>query len=493
LPKGFLFGLDLFSELQFPILLDFLHSLFADRGVIYDRNGVELVWNIRDESVGLTKRAYTKAHGFANILGYVSYPAKDQKGFFWRERTIGKDGVEKEFDTLLAGTNGKKLVESDVLGNIVSEGSFVAPIQGDNIRLSIDSRIQEVLYSGIQALAKQSGYVGGTGLVMDIKTGELYAMTSYPEFNSEIISDGTDTATINSYLQGSSKPLLNRAIDGVYTPGSIVKPFFALGALQEEVISPTKVLYTTGKLEIPNPYNPKLTTVFRDNANHGAVDMRKALAVSSNVYFYEIGGGFGTQKGLGINNLEKYARMFGLGEKTGINLSGEREGNIPSIEWKAKKFPGDPWRIGDTYNTAIGQYGFQVTPLQMVRGVSAVASRGLLQTPTILKTETNPTGINLGIKDDAYTVVHEGMRMGVLEGTTTALNNAVVHLAAKSGTAQIKNNTRVNSWAEGFFPSENPKFAFVVLMEDGPKISSGAVHAFKPVIDFFATNPELLK
>ena len=467
--------------------------LFADRGVIYDRNGVELVWNVRDESIDLTKRSYTKAHGFANILGYVSYPAKDQKGFFWQERTIGRDGAEKEFDTLLAGINGKKLVESDVLGNIVSEGSFVAPVQGDNIILSIDSRIQETLYSGIQALAQQSGYVGGTGIVMDIETGELYAMTSYPEFNSETISEGIDTATINGYLKSSSKPLLNRAIDGVYTPGSIVKPFFALGALQEEVITPNKVLYTTGKLEIPNPYNPKLKTIFRDNANHGAVDMRKALAVSSNVYFYEIGGGFGTQKGLGINNLEKYARMFGLGEKTGINLSGERQGNIPSIEWKAKVFPGDPWRIGDTYNTAIGQYGFQVTPLQMVRGMSAVASRGLLQVPTILKLDSNPVGVPLGIKDEAYTVVHEGMRMGVLEGTTTSLNNAIVHVAAKSGTAQIKNNTRVNSWAEGFFPVENPKFAFIVLMEDGPKVSSEAVHAFKPVIDFFATNSELLK
>ncbi len=467
--------------------------LFADRGVIYDRNGVELVWNIRDEAIGLTKRAYTKAHGFANILGYVSYPAKDQKGFFWQERTIGKDGAEKEFDVTLAGTNGRKLIESDVAGNVVSEGSIEFPVQGENLNLSIDSRVQEALYGGIKDLATQSGYVGGTGLVMDVKTGELYAITSYPEFNSEIISEGTDKAIINGYLTSSAKPLLNRAIDGVYTPGSIVKPFFALGAQAEGVISPNKVIYTTGKLEIPNPYNPKLKTIFRDNANHGAVDMRKALAVSSNVYFYEIGGGFGDQKGLGIANLEKYARMFGLGEKTGVNLSGEREGNIPSIEWKAKKFPGDSWRVGDTYNTAIGQYGFQVTPIQMVRGIAGIASRGILQTPTILKSNNTNSGIHLDVPDNFYTAVHEGMRMGVLEGTTVALKNETVHVAAKSGTAQIKNNTRVNSWAEGFFPVENPKYAFVVLMEDGPKVSSGAVHAFKSVLQVFVDNPELLQ
>lgn len=466
--------------------------IFAVRGVIYDRYGTELVWNTNEEKEEITKRAYTKAHGFANLLGYVSYPAKDDKGRFWQQNTIGKDGIEYEFNSVLSGVNGKKLVETDVSGNLISEGTIISPEAGSNLSLSIDSRIQETLYKGIKDLAERSGYVGGTGLVMDINTGELYAITTYPEYNSQIISDGSDDATISHYLQSSSKPLLNRAIDGVYTPGSIVKPFFALAALQEKVISPNKVIYTTGKLEIPNPYNPKLKTVFNDNGNHGPVDMRDAIAVSSNVYFYEIGGGFGSQPGLGIVNLEKYAKMFGLGQKSGINLSGEREGNIPSVAWKAKKFPGDPWRIGDTYNTSIGQYGFQVTPIQMVRAIGAIASRGVLQTPTILKTTNPKEGTKVPVEDENYTVVQEGMRKSVIEGTTTALNNPTILVAAKSGTAQIKNNTRVNSWVEGFFPFENPRFAFVVLMEDGPKVSSGAVHAFRPVLDLFITNPEIL-
>lgn len=467
--------------------------LFADRGVIYDRNKEELVWNVKDASSDLTKRAYIHEGGFSSLLGYVSYPAKDEKGIFWQDRTLGKDGIEKEFDTLLAGTNGKQLIESDVSGAVVSQGSIEPSIQGENIYLSIDKRLQHALYNGIASLAEQSGYVGGTGLIMDVHTGELYAMTSYPEYSSEIISEGTQTEIIRGYLKSTGKPLLNRALDGVYTPGSIVKPFFALAALQENIISPNKVLYTTGSLTIPNPYNPKLKSVFKDNANHGAVDMRKALAVSSNVYFYEIGGGFGSQPGLGIMNLEKYAKLFGLGQKTGVNLSGEREGNIPSIAWKTKRFPGDPWRIGDTYNTSIGQYGFQVTPIQMVKAIAAIANRGTLLQPTILKTATPTISSTLSINDDAYTVVQEGMRKGVLEGTTTALNISEIHVAAKSGTAQIKNNTRVNSWAVGFFPFENPRFAFTVLMEDGPKISSGAVHAFRPVLDLFVANPELLQ
>jgi penicillin-binding protein 2 len=467
--------------------------LFADRGVIYDRYGTELAWNIDDTVDAMTKRAYTRAEGFSAVLGYVSYPTKDANGRFWQQKTIGKDGVEKEFDTALSGTNGKKLVESDVSGAIVSEGAIEAPIAGENITLSLDSRVQEALYRGIHSLAQQSGYVGGTGLVMDIRTGELYGLTSYPEYNSQIISDGSDTARIKEYLQSASKPLLNRAIDGVYTPGSIVKPFFALGALQEKIITPHKVIYTTGKLEVPNPYNPSQKTIFRDNANHGPVDMVKAIAVSSNVYFYQIGGGFGEQKGLGIANLGKYARLFGLGQKTGVDIAGEREGNIPSIEWKAKAFPGDPWRIGDTYNTSIGQYGFQVTPIQMVRAVAGIASRGTLQTPTIRKLDTIPKGTLVDIRADAYDTVFEGMSSGVTEGTTIALKNDTIVVAAKSGTAQIKNNTRVNSWAIGFFPVENPRFAFTVLMEDGPKISSGAVHAFKPALDVFINHPELLQ
>ena len=165
--------------------------IFADRGVIYDRYGTELVWNVSDEEQNMTKRSYTKAHGFATVLGYVSYPARDDNGKFWQDRTIGKDGIEKEFDVLLSGESGRKLVESDVAGEIVSEGAIEFPVSGGNLTLSIDSRLQEALYSGIRSLAVQSGYVGGTGLIMDIHTGELYAMTSYPEYNGNIISEGS--------------------------------------------------------------------------------------------------------------------------------------------------------------------------------------------------------------------------------------------------------------------------------------------------------------
>jgi penicillin-binding protein 2 len=468
--------------------------VFADRGVVYDRTGTELAWNSTDPLAEGSVRDYIQLPGFATLLGYVSYPAKDEKGKYWQFETVGKDGVEKELNGTLAGNNGTKLIETDVSGHVLSESTIEEPKQGTNVSLAINADMQAALASGMHALAEQSGYTGGAGAIMDINTGELFALTSFPEYKQSVLALGQDREKIREYIQSKERPFLNRVTEGLYTPGSIVKPFMALAALQEGIIDPNKVLHTTGELRVPNPYNPGQFTIFRDNADHGDVDMKKAIEVSSNVYFYEIGGGFGTQPGLGISNIEKYTRMFGIGEKTGINIEGELTGVVPSVAWKAKRFPGDAWRIGDTYNTSIGQYGFQVTPIQMLRAVASVASRGNLVTPTILKkTDNAPVPITkLPFNDTQYSVIHAAMRGVVTDGTGRALNSDIVRVAAKTGTAQIRNNTRVNSWAIGFFPIEKPRFAFVVLMENGPKVSVGATHAFRPVLDLFIARPELL-
>jgi penicillin-binding protein 2 len=470
--------------------------IFAGRGLIYDRNGVELAWNSVGSGDEPPIRKYITEGGYASLLGYVSYPARDDKGIFWQTTTIGRDGSEKEFDETLSGTNGTLLIETDVAGVVLSGNTIEPPEQGKNVSLSIDSRIQSVLFEGVKTLAERSGYTGGAGAVMDITTGELLAITSYPEYDQAALSDGSDHALVQSFLTRSDRPFLFRMTEGLYTPGSIVKPFLALGALQEAVITPEKQILSTGELRLPNPYQPGTYTIFKDNDAHGWVDMRHAIAVSSNVYFYQIGGGFGSQEGLGIDRMNKYLSLFGLGNKTGINISGELEGTIPSIAWKAKRFPGDQWRIGDTYNTSIGQYGFQVTPIQMLRAVAAVASRGTLVTPTVLKLESGTPARasqkKLPIEDAYYSVVQDGMRMVVTEGTGMALNLSAIPVAAKSGTAQIKNNTRVNSWAIGFFPADRPRYAFTVLMEDGPKVSSGATHAFRPVLDYLIVNPGAL-
>jgi penicillin-binding protein 2 len=225
---------------------------------------------------------------------------------------------------------------------------------------------------------------------------------------------------------------------------------------------------STGSITVPNPYTPSQPSVFTDWKAHGAVDMRRAIAVSSNVYFYYIGGGYADQKGLGITKLDAQFDRFGFGKETGIRLPGELSGVVPSPEWKQTTFE-DEWRLGDTYNTAIGQYGFQVTPLQMLRAYSAIANGGTLLTPLIVQGEKQePIDLNI---DPAYMkVVHEGMRLGAEEGTARALNRPEVHFAGKTGTAELGTRKEyVNSWVVGFYPYEDPKYAFVLLMEKGPR------------------------
>ncbi len=476
--------------------------VFAERGLIYDRAGTLLSWNSWEKEdvnkLSSPKRSYYDAPGFGLLLGYVSEPAKDSSGYYWQDDFIGKDGVENFFNDKLTGINGVRITEINVGGEIQSENVISPPEAGQDISLSIDARIQKKMAESISNMAKNSSFQGGAGVLMDIKTGELLAITSFPEYNGNILSDGKDGKTISGYFQDKRKVFLNRAVSGLYSPGSIVKPFFGYGALVEEIISPLKVILSNGSISIPNPYFPEKKSVFKDHGVFGYVDMREAIAVSSDVYFYEIGGGFESQKGLGIANIDKYAKIFGIGEKTGINLNGEKDGNIPTPEWKAKTFKGDPWRVGDTYNTSIGQYGFQVTPVQMARATAGIANMGIIHTPHItLADEAYQSQITtIPIDQEKMKVIHEGMRMAVTEGTCMALNIPSVVVAAKSGTAQVGlGNTNTNSWIVGFFPYENPRYSFALVMERGPKAASGnATRVMSEVIDYMSVyTPEYLK
>jgi penicillin-binding protein 2 len=466
--------------------------LFANRGVIYDRNGKELAWNKESVDGGtFLMRGYIPSPGFAHLLGYVSYPAKDKSGNYWQSEFIGKDGVEKVFNDKLKGVNGTQILETNARGEVQSTNITDLAQDGENLKLSIDAGIQAELYRSIEVLANQGGFKGGAAVMMNVENGELLALTNYPEYNSEVLSLGEDREKINTYFTDKRKILLNRVVSGLYTPGSIVKPFLAIGALAEGVITPDKVIYTTGSISIPNPYNKDDKTVFKDWKNHGPVDMRTAIAVSSDVYFYEIGGGFQDQKGMGIANIEKYSRMFGISEKTGINLLGEQTGTIPNPEWKKKMFKGDIWRVGDTYHTSIGQYGYQVTPLQMVRATAALANGGTLLTPHLLAGESTANDSkNIDLPQEYFKVAQEGMREAVTSGTASSINTPLVKIAAKTGTAQVGlSKANVHTWVIGYFPYENPKYAFTLLMENGPaNNSTKAVYIMKNLLEWMTVN-----
>ena len=466
--------------------------LFADRGIIYDRNKVELASNKKVEGKDFSVRIYKK-DGFSHILGYLSYPAKDKSGNYWRPTYTGKDGLEKQYDTQLQGINGVKIVETDVKGKVTSENTVNAPVRGTDLNLTIDSRIQTQLFKYIKDLATTGNFNGGAGVIMNANTGEIISSVSYPEYDSNILSDGKDATTIGGYFTDKRKVFMDRTLSGLYTPGSIVKPFMAIAALAEKVIDPYTKILSTGSISIQNPYDKTKQTVFKDWRAQGWVAMRDALAVSSDVYFYEVGGGYENQKGLGIVNIEKYAHMFGIGDKTNVDMPDEAIGTIPSPEWKAKNFPSDPtWRLGDTYHTAIGQYGYQVTPMQMIRADGALANGGTLLTPHFILGDKNMEAkvVKIDLPADYFNTVHEGMRQSVTGGTSILLNVNYEKFASKTGTAQLgalKN--KINSWIMGFFPYDHPKYVFIMMMESGPKTSAvGAPFIAHEIFDWMSTN-----
>ncbi len=473
-------------------------TIFANRGAIFDRNGIPLAWNTIDPTKNdFSARAYATSTGLGLLLGYVKYPAQDSSGNYYRKDFDGVDGVEKYYNDILSGQNGEKISEIDVTGAVKSE-SVVEPAQdGENMTLSIDSRIQSQLYNNMQSLAQREGFTGGAAAIMNVQTGEIIAMASYPSYGSQVMTNGSNTALIQQYLKDPNLPFLNRMTDGLYTPGSIVKPYMALAAQKENVIDPNRFILTTGSISVPNPYDPTHPSIFKDWQNNGLLDMRKAIAMSSDAYFYIVGGGYAPVgvSGLGIQKIDEYMSLVGLGNWTGQGIFQGPIGTVPSPSWKALNFPDDPtWRIGDTYHTSIGQYGFQVTPLQMLRAIGAVANGGKLLDPTIVKVSSTTLSASyqtLPFTESEYQVVREGMRDGVTEGgTSQGLDVPYVAVAGKTGTAQVGvGNQFDNSWSTGFFPYGNPKYAWIVLMEHGPIANDlGGVFVMRGLFDWMSVH-----
>ncbi len=490
--------------------------LFALRGTISDRNGELLAWNSLYATNGtstststeeeikkkqtqddIPKRVYTQDLGFSNLLGYVSYPKRDQSGVFWQDEYLGKDGIEKQYQDALAGVKGERIIEVTALHEIEAQNVVVYPTHGANLKLTIDKDVQAKLYESMASLAKKASFTGGAGVIMDVHTGEILALTSYPQYDNNLITNAEtkeENNRVAEALLDKKRKFLNRAISGLFTPGSTVKPFFAYAALAENIITPEKIIYSSGQLVIKNKYGGP-DTVFKDWKAHGYIDMRDAIAESSDEYFYQIGGGYMDQKGLGIARLDNYARMFGFASTTGIDLPGEEYGVIPTPEWKKKVFNED-WLLGNTYHSSIGQYGFQVTPLELTRAVAVIANGGSLVTPHLLLGATTAS-TSLSLNQKNLKVIQEGMYRVVHgeNGSGRALDMKGLDIAAKSGTAELGvSKELVNSWISGYFPYENPKYAFVVIMEKGDRHNPyGAVFAARETLEWMRDNTDYTK
>lgn len=430
------------------------------------------------------RRFYPYGSAFAHLVGYADIEGS------------GKTGLELFYDDQLKGNSGINLIQRDANGKVLQEYEMRAAAGGRSITTTIDAEFQEYFYNrlaaGIRALNRKSG----AGIAIDTRNGEVLAAVSFPSFDSNLFAKrGTkeENRQKTDLLQSQDKPLFSRFSAGAYSPGSTIKPLVAVAALTENVVVPETSVFSKGYIEIPNPYFPDKPSRFLDWKPHGWVNLYSALARSSNVYFYSIGGGFENIKGLGINKLEEWWRKFGLGAKTGIDFPSENEGFLPNPEEKEKR-AGSAWRIGDTYNVSIGQGDLLVTPLQLLNYIAAIANGGKLYQPHLNKEKTpailnDLSGLQGFIKD-----VQRGMEDVVYQpyGTAISLRDLPFKVAAKTGTAQIEGNTKINAFFVGYAPAElagdRPQIAILVLVEDAVEGSANTIPIAKDVLRWYYEN-----
>lgn len=448
-----------------------------------------------------TKRSYFDGPIFSQILGYTGRINKEEYTSFKNYAIndyIGKSGLEKYYETYLRGQPGQsrpKVGSSEDVNEVLS-----VPKAGENLILNIDADLQINLYNALEQRLKDIGAEKGAAVAMNPNTGAVLAIVSYPSYDNNIFSSGISKEDFQKILEDPNQPFFNRAISAKYPTGSTIKPLEASAALQEKLISPKKEINDQGYIEIRSKYDPSVVYTFKGVKPHGWVDMKKAIAVSSNVYFYTIGGGYGDQKGLGPNRIKKYLSLFGWDQKTGIDLPGEFSGFIPDPEWK-KKVKNEQWWDGDTYNLSIGQSDLQTTPLQVASAYCAIANGGTLYQPQIIKEIISGTGQDATtikelspqiirsnfIDKENLEIVREGMRDGVAEdyGSSKILRNLPVSVGAKTGTAEIGYKDKFNLWSSVFAPYENPEIVLVVTAENVQGLGSVTLPVARDVLNWY--------
>lgn len=397
---------------------------------------------------------------------------------------VGQAGVELQHNKNLMGKDGRRRVVVNSRGMEVAEAEREPPTPGPSMTLTLDAELQRVADEAFGALS-------GSAVALDPNTGEVLAMTSVPSFNPNEFATGMDASLWGRLSTDPATPLMNRVIQGQYAPGSVFKIVMAVAALEEGVITPATTFYCPGYLSIYN-------TVFRcmKPGGHGVVDIQKALTHSCNVFFYQVG------VRLEIERIASYARKLGLGVPTGIDLPHEAPGLIPDSAWKLRTQK-QPWYAGETVSVAIGQGQVTVTPLQLARLVSVIANGGKLVRPHLVRSETAPPPVELGLKPSTIEIVKLGL-YGVVNapGTGARARLPDVAVGGKTGTAQVVSSARLtrgtpsqaivpHGWFVAFAPVDKPRIALAVLAEHAGSGGEGAAPlARKMLAQFFnSTSP----
>ncbi len=445
-------------------------------------------------------RQYTSGNLASHILGYAgkisSEEYESRKNYYSNNDIIGKTGIEYVFEEYLKGKNGTKQIDMAVDGTTTAEYIAQEAVAGSDIVLTIDANLQKIaedaLASNIQKIAtggfgKAYDAKAGACVVMNVNSGEVLAMASYPDYNPADFVGGISQESWNNYTNNPSKPLVNKATQNSYSPGSTFKMVTAIAGLETGAINLNTKINDTGIYTKYRDYQPKCWYYTDYHRGHGYLDVSGAIEKSCNYFFYE------TADRMGIDNLVRFAKYFGLGTKTGIELQSETAGVLASKETRPQLHPDEPyWSPGNTLQAAIGQSDNEFSPLQMARYISMLANGGKKIDVSVVKTIRNANGsetsreeinqfvnqkLELGEDNSENIEINQSYLNSVLQGMQSVTSDTGgtayvrfkdfnISVGGKTGSAEAPNN-QVHAWFVGFAPFENPEIAIVVMVENG--------------------------
>lgn len=434
-------------------------------------------------------RHYPDGAAVAHVMGYIGEINKEElaeKGERYKPGDfVGKDGLEMQYDSYLHGVDGGRVVEVDAMGRKTRILRDEAPIPGKSLKLGIDKDLQIAAYRAMEGRV-------GAAIAINPKTGEILALVNKPDYDPNVFVKGVNRKDWQKIVSNKAHPLQNRAVANKYPPGSTFKPVTATAILKYKVASPNHAIGCSGSYYFGRSFGDWKT-------HGGGINLYKSIAVSCNVYYYQMG------HKVGIDGIAEVAHGYGLGKKTGVDLPHEKAGNIPSTEWKERRY-NEKWYPSETLSCAIGQGYVQATPLQMATVAATIANDGVLMTPHLVTEVRTPSGQLLRkikpeergkvpVSLELLRHVQKGMRDTVASGTGRVADVEGVAIAGKTGSAEDPPRVRPHAWFICYGPFENPDIAVAVIYEQGGHGATGAAPVARAILDvhFKKKKPQEIK
>lgn len=449
-----------------------------------------------------TKRQYDDGAQFAHVIGYVGKVSKQDMAadsYYLPSDTVGRLGIEAEYEEILRGEHGRMLIDT------TQQATGEPARAGANVALTLDAAVQKQLFKAVWDILRESGLSEAAAIAQDPRDGSVLGMVSFPTYDNNVFSSGKlSQEDFTALFENPGQPLFNRIIGGRYNPGSTIKPYIGMAALQEGLVTSTQVVTNDCiSLTVPNPSNPEDPYVFKNwRPDTGPFDLNRAIADSCNIYFFTVAGGHDSFVGLGAQRVTEYLKSGGADSILGIDLPGEQTGFVPTPEWKYITYK-EPWYQGDTYNISIGQGDLTVTPLWINSYVSAIANGGTLWEPRLGARVVDEQRVTLGTLEPVRTgslpfsaevisAMQRAMRRTVTDGTGKIFKDLPVTAAAKTGTAEVVKGQRINSLVTVYAPADDPQIALTILVEGSASNQGYALRAARSFLGWFFDRDRLV-